>query len=134
CIKCGLKLCKRLGRNGSVIGCLGCPDSDYTRNVDDDGSGGNSPEIVEGRVCPKCASALVIKRGRYGKFIGCSNYPNCKHMEPLEKPADTGVQCPECKQATMLKRKSRYGKIFYSCARYTDYKYALCNQPMDELF
>jgi DNA topoisomerase-1 len=132
CPKCGKKLSKRLGRNGYFIGCTGYPECDYTRNVDDEVGASNEPQIVEGRSCPKCESALVIKRGRYGKFIGCSNYPNCKHMEPLEKPADTGVQCPECKQASMLKRKSRYGKIFYSCARYPDCKYAVWNLPIPE--
>ena len=132
CPKCAKKLSKRLGRNGYFIGCTGYPECDYTRNVDDEVGASNEPQIVEGRSCPKCESALVIKRGRYGKFIGCSNYPNCKHMEPLEKPADTGVQCPECKQASMLKRKSRYGKIFYSCARYPDCKYAVWNLPIPE--
>ncbi|MEK7303466.1 MAG: type I DNA topoisomerase, partial [Pseudomonadota bacterium] len=111
CPKCSKPLSKRLGRNGYFIGCTGYPECDYTRNVDEEAGASNEPQYVEDRVCPKCESKLVIKRGRYGKFIGCSNYPNCKHMEPLEKPADTGVQCPECKQASMLKRKSRYGKI-----------------------
>ena len=132
CPKCGKKLAKRLGRNGYFIGCTGYPDCNYTRNVDDAVGASNEPEIVPDRKCPKCESNLVIKRGRYGRFIGCSNYPNCKHMEPLEKPADTGVECPECKQATMLKRKSRYGKVFYSCARYPDCKYACWNPPIKE--
>ncbi|MEW6331462.1 MAG: type I DNA topoisomerase [Pseudomonadota bacterium] len=132
CPKCGKKLAKRLGRNGYFIGCTGYPECNYTRNVDDAVGASNEPEIVPDRKCPKCESNLVIKRGRYGKFIGCSNYPNCKHMEPLEKPADTGVECPECKQATMLKRKSRYGKVFYSCARYPDCKYAVWNPPLKE--
>ncbi len=132
CPKCGKQLAKRLGRNGYFIGCTGYPECDYTRNVDDAVGSMNVPEIVPDRKCPKCESNLVIKRGRYGRFIGCSNYPNCKHMEPLEKPADTGVTCPECKQATMLKRKSRYGKIFYSCARYPDCKYAVWNPPVAE--
>jgi DNA topoisomerase-1 len=132
CPKCGKKLAKRLGRNGYFIGCTGYPDCNYTRNVDDAVGASNEPEIVPDRMCPKCESHLVIKRGRYGRFIGCSNYPNCKHMEPLEKPADTGVECPECKQATMLKRKSRYGKVFYSCARYPDCKYAVWNPPINE--
>jgi DNA topoisomerase-1 len=132
CPKCAKKLAKRLGRNGYFIGCTGYPDCNYTRNVDDAVGASNEPEIVPDRKCPKCESNLVIKRGRYGRFIGCSNYPNCKHMEPLEKPADTGVECPECKQATMLKRKSRYGKVFYSCARYPDCKYAVWNPPLKE--
>jgi DNA topoisomerase-1 len=132
CPKCGQKLSKRLGRNGYFIGCTAYPECDYTRNVDEEAGASNEPEVVEGRTCPKCNSPLVIKRGRYGKFIGCSGYPNCKHMEPLEKPEDTGVQCPECKQANMLKRKSRYGKIFYSCARYPECKYAVWNLPLAE--
>ncbi len=132
CPKCGKKLAKRLGRNGYFIGCTGYPECNYTRNVDEEAGASNEPQIVEGRTCPKCNSALVIKRGRYGKFIGCSNYPNCKHMEPLEKPEDMGVQCPECKQGSMLKRKSRYGKIFYSCSRYPDCKYAVWNLPIAE--
>jgi DNA topoisomerase-1 len=130
CPKCGKKLAKRLGRNGYFIGCTGYPECDYTRNVDEAAGASNEPEILEGRMCPKCGSQLIVKRGRYGKFIGCSGYPKCRHMEPLEKPEDTGVQCPECKQATMLKRKSRYGKIFYSCARYPDCKYAVWNLPL----
>jgi DNA topoisomerase I len=133
CPKCGKRLAKRLGRNGYFIGCTGYPDCDYTRNVDDAAGSTNQPEVIEGRMCPKCGSNLVIKRGRYGRFIGCSNYPNCRHMEPLEKPEDTGVVCPECKQGNMLKRKSRYGKIFYSCSRYPDCKYAVWNPPVAEV-
>jgi DNA topoisomerase-1 len=130
CPKCGRPLAKRLGRNGYFIGCTGYPECDYTRNVDDEAGSNGEPQIVEGRSCPRCGSNLVIKRGRYGKFIGCSNYPNCNHMEPLEKPEDTGVVCPECGEGSMLKRKSRYGKVFYSCSRYPDCKYAVWNQPL----
>jgi len=132
CPKCDKILAKRLGRNGYFIGCTGYPECDYTRNVDEEPGAVSEPQIVEGRKCPKCDSDLVIKRGRYGKFIGCSNYPNCRHMEPLEPPEDTGVPCPECKQGSMLKRKSRYGKVFYSCARYPDCKYAVWNLPLAE--
>jgi DNA topoisomerase-1 len=132
CPKCGKPLAKRLGRNGYFIGCTGYPACDYTRNVDEEAGAASEPQIIEGRACPKCGSNLVVKRGRYGKFIGCSNYPHCKHMEPLEKPEDTGVACPECQQGTMLKRKSRYGKVFYSCSRYPDCKYACWNPPLAE--
>ena len=132
CPKCGKKVAKRLGRNGYFVGCTGYPDCDYTRNVDDEPGASNEPQVVEGRKCPKCEQDLVIKRGRYGKFIGCSSYPDCNHMEPLEPPEDTGVQCPQCKQGNMLKRKSRYGKVFFSCARYPDCKYAVWNRPLPE--
>ena len=132
CPKCQQPLSIRLGRRGRFIGCTTYPECDYTRNLDDDKDAPQEPEVVEGRDCPKCGSALHIKRGRYGKFIGCSNYPKCKHIEPLEKPKDTGVTCPECNQGTLLSRKSRYGKLFYSCSRYPDCKYAVWNPPIKE--
>ncbi len=132
CPKCDKPLSTRLGRRGRFVGCTGYPDCDYTRNLDDEAGASNEPEVVEGRVCPECESPLHIKMGRYGKFIGCSNYPKCKHMEPLEKPEDTGVKCPECNKASLLKRKSRYGKIFYSCAEYPKCKYAVWNEPIKE--
>ncbi|WP_349431766.1 type I DNA topoisomerase [Methylomarinum sp. Ch1-1] len=132
CPECGSPLSIRLGRNGRFIGCTNYPECSYTRNLNDDGSQSAEPEVVEGRTCPKCDSALVIKTGRYGKFIGCSNYPNCKHIEPLEKPLDTGVECPQCHKGAILKRKSRYGKIFYSCSEYPKCNYALWNPPVKE--
>jgi DNA topoisomerase I len=130
CPKCGKPLSIRLGRRGRFIGCTGYPDCDYTRNLDETAEQAAQPEKIEGRQCPQCGSDLIIRRGRYGKFIGCSSYPKCKFIEPLEKPQDMGVECPECHQGTFLKRKSRYGKIFYSCSRYPDCKYATWNPPL----
>ncbi len=130
CPKCGKPLSIRLGRRGRFIGCTGYPDCDYTRNLDETAEQTAQPEKIEGRQCPQCNSDLIIRRGRYGKFIGCSSYPKCKYIEPLEKPQDMGIECPECHQGTFLKRKSRYGKIFYSCSRYPDCKYATWNPPI----
>ncbi|MCK5728028.1 MAG: type I DNA topoisomerase, partial [Methylococcales bacterium] len=132
CPECDKPLSIRLGRNGCFIGCTDYPTCSYTRNLNDDGSEKEAPEIVEGRACPKCESELIIKAGRYGKFIGCSSYPKCKHIEPLEKPEDTGTECPECHKGNILKRKARSGKIFYSCEHYPKCKYALWNPPINE--
>ena len=131
CPKCGKPLSIRLGRHGRFIGCTDYPECDYTRNLGDD-SERAEPEKVEGRACPDCGGDLVIKTGRYGKFIGCGNYPDCKHIEPLEKPTDTGVTCPKCNEGSLMKRKSRRGKIFYSCSRYPKCDYAIWNEPVAE--
>ncbi len=130
CPKCGGGLAIRLGRRGRFIGCNDYPECDYTRNVNEDANA--EPEVIEDRKCPDCGSDLIIRHGRYGKFIGCSSYPECKHIEPLEKPQDMGVECPECHQGNMLKRKSRNGKIFFSCERYPDCTYAVWNEPINE--
>jgi DNA topoisomerase-1 len=132
CPKCGGQLSIRLGRNGRFIGCTHYPTCDYTRDLNPDKADGETPEVVEGRGCPLCGAPLEIKRGRYGKFIGCSAYPTCKHIEPLEKPEDTGVTCPKCTKGTLQKKKSRKGKIFYSCSTYPKCDYAVWDEPIAE--
>jgi len=132
CPKCGGQLAKRLGRNGLFIGCSNYPDCDYTRDLNEDKTEQEAPEVIEGRSCPECGSELQIKRGRYGKFIGCSGYPSCRYIEPLEKPEDTGVTCPKCHKGTLQKKKSRRGKIFYSCSTYPKCDYAVWNEPLAE--
>ncbi|MBN2689569.1 MAG: type I DNA topoisomerase [Gammaproteobacteria bacterium] len=132
CPECGKPLSLRLGKNGRFIGCTAYPDCKYTRNVDENGSEQSEVEVVADRKCPKCDSDLIIRKGKYGKFIGCSAYPKCKFIEPLEKPEDTGVTCPKCNKGTILKKKSRRGKIFYACSCYPKCKYAIWNEPVAE--
>ncbi|RDI38049.1 type I DNA topoisomerase [Aquicella lusitana] len=133
CPLCGKPLSIRLGKRDRFIGCTGYPECTYTRAMEEQpGEASHDAELVEGRSCPDCGGALKIKHGRYGKFIGCSNYPKCKHIESLNKPTDTGVECPECKQGKMVKRQSRKGRIFFSCSRYPDCKYAVWNEPINQ--
>ncbi len=131
CPECGKELHIRLGRNGRFIGCSNYPECSYTRDMGDGGERAE-PEKVEGRQCPECDSDLIIRQGRYGKFIGCSSYPACRYIEPLEKPVDTGVECPQCHKGTMMQRKSRRGKVFYSCSTYPKCDYAVWNEPLKE--
>ena len=132
CPKCGKPLAIRLGKRGRFIGCTGYPECDYTGNAPNS-SVTPEPEVKTiDRDCPTCSAPLQIKRGKYGLFVGCSKYPECNFIEPLEKPEDTGVTCPVCKNHTILKRKSRKGRIFYSCSGYPKCKYALWNLPVEQ--
>lgn len=133
CPKCEKELTIRLGRRGRFIGCSGFPECDYTRDINENAAEATaSAEIIEGRECPKCQNSLILRNGRYGKFIGCSKYPECNFIEPLVKPKATEITCPACQQGQIVQRRSRYGKIFYSCERYPDCKYALWNEPIAE--
>ena len=129
CPKCDKQLSIRLGKRGRFIGCTAYPECDYTRNLSDDAE--SEPETID-RACPECQAPLLIRHGKYGKFIGCSAYPKCKHIEPIEQPEDTKVECPKCKKGHIVKRKSRRGKIFYSCNKYPDCDYALWYAPINE--
>jgi DNA topoisomerase I len=136
CPKCTHPLVKRLGRNGSFVGCSNYPQCDYTRNVDDDGSEPR-PEaapavVVEGRSCPACGAPLHVKKARSGsQFIGCSAYPKCKHTESMPED-NTGVTCPSCQQGVLTRKKSRFGTFFYACSNYPTCKYAVSNPPIAE--
>lgn len=137
CPKCGThQLQIKFGKRGRFIACSGYPDCDYTRNINETAEEAareaEEPTIVEGRECPKCGGQLVYKKGRFGKFIGCANYPKCKHIESLDAPKDTGVSCPKCGKGHLIERKSRYGKLFYSCNTYPDCDYAVWNPPLAE--
>ena len=48
----------------------------------------------------------------------------------MDKPEDTEVECPQCHNGNLMKRKSRRGKIFYSCVTYPKCDYAVWDQPL----
>lgn len=133
CPECGKPLSIRLGKRDRFIGCTGYPDCSYTRAIKENAAeASQDAEVIEGRSCPEDGGQLKIKHGRFGKFIGCGNYPKCKYIESLNKPQDTGVECPECHKGKMVKRQSRRGRVFYSCSLYPDCKYAVWNEPINK--
>lgn len=82
------------------------------------------------RQCPKCGQALVKKLGRFGQFYSCSNFPDCKYAEPiLDK---IGIQCPQCGQGEIVRRRSKKGKTFFGCSNYPNCKNAYWNEPTSE--
>ncbi len=126
CPQCGKPLFLKLGRHGRFVACSGYPDCNYTRPVD---GPREAPEPV-GRDCPDCGKPLVYKTGRYGRFISCSGYPECKHIEPLTQPKSSGVACPQCGEGELVEKRSRYGKVFYSCNTYPKCTYAVWGPPV----
>jgi DNA topoisomerase-1 len=131
CPECGKELVIKLGRSGRFLACSGFPDCRHTEPLNSDGKEAEEP-VVSDEKCEKCGEPMLIKTGRYGKFLACSGYPKCKNIQPLEKPKSLGITCPECGEGEMMEKKSRYGKIFYSCNRYPKCKYALWNEPKEE--
>ncbi len=129
CPECGSPLTKKFGRNGYFIACTGYPECKYTRPVN--GEQKEEPVFSE-ETCDKCGAAMLIKDGRYGKYLACSAYPDCRNNQPLNKPKSLDITCPSCEAGEIMEKKSRYGKIFYSCNRYPKCKYALWDQPFAE--
>jgi len=130
CTECGKPMAIKLGRYGKFLACTGYPECKQARPLNGENEA-PEPEVSDQK-CDDCGKPMLIKQGRYGKFLGCSAYPECKGIQPLEKPKDTGISCPDCGKGTFLEKKSRRGKIFYSCSKYPKCKKALWNKPIDK--
>jgi DNA topoisomerase-1 len=81
-----------------------------------------------GELCDKCGKPMVIKHGRFGKFIACSDYPNCKNAKSFM--VKVGVGCPQCGQGEMVEKRSKRGRVFYSCSRYPECEFAVWQRPL----
>lgn len=83
--------------------------------------------------CEKCGHMMVIREGKYGKFLGCSNFPACKNIQPLN-PVQTVYKgtCPKCGKR-MTERKSKAGKIYYSCEDFENCKFMSWDEPTGKL-
>jgi DNA topoisomerase-1 len=127
CPKCGRKLQKIWSRRKYFYGCSGYPDCDFTSAIEalsfkkED----YDPNFDWEQKCPKCGSELTLRFGKFGAFLGCSTYPECKGIVNIPKkdepPASEMPTCPaiDC-DGKMVSRRSRFGKIFYSCSNFPD--------------
>ncbi len=132
CDLCGETMVIKWGRRGEFLACRSYPECKGTKNFTRDENG----DIVVAKaettdeICDKCEKPMLVRFGRFGKFLGCSGYPECKTIMPMIKPAKLGVACPDCGQGEILEKRSRRGKVFYSCNRYPDCKFASWDRPI----
>ncbi len=129
CPKCKAPLQKIWSKNKYFYGCSRYPECDFTAPIE---SLHFKKEDYDENFdweqhCPKCKGPMVIRHGRYGVFLGCQNYPKCKGivnipkkgeklLKPEERPKCPALGC----DGTIIMRRSRYGKIFYSCTNFPD--------------
>ncbi|MEA3266933.1 MAG: topoisomerase DNA-binding C4 zinc finger domain-containing protein, partial [Candidatus Fermentibacteria bacterium] len=114
-------LLEKMGKFGKFLACSGFPSCRYTRPL------GESAEVSKTDVkCSKCNKNMLLREGRYGRYLSCSD-PECGNTQPVP----VGVMCPvENCTGELVERKSRKGKLFYSCDRYPDCKFAMWNKPV----
>ncbi len=128
------ELVERFGRFGKFISCDRFPKCKYTEKINGEAEEKQEPEST-GRTCPTCEEGdLLIRQGRYGKFISCSRYPKCKYTEKIageegapgakkDNLPDVNIPCPrEGCGGTIISKRTRRGKIFYSCTNWKEKK------------
>ena len=121
CPQCGAPLQKVWSRTKYFLGCSRYPDCNYSTSLEE--SQFNKADYREDfnwdQPCPQCQSPMKVRFGKYGAFLGCTTYPACKGVVRIprkgEEPASTHP-CPAvgC-DGSLVQRRSRFGKLFWSC-------------------
>ncbi len=131
CEVCQKNMVIKWGKNGSFLACSAFPGCKNTKEFKKDENG--NIVIIEadrfGTTCERCSKDMVIKNGRFGRFVACEGYPDCNNT----KPFTIGVPCQEegC-SGEFVERKSRTGKLFWSCINYPKCRFASWNLPLKE--
>ncbi len=137
CPKCGKFLQKIWSKNKYFYGCSNYPECDYTIPIES--LEFKKEDYAENfdwdQKCPKCSEKMVLKHGKFGAFLGCSNYPTCHGIVNIPKKGENALkpeERPDCPalgcDGKLIMRRSRYGKIFYSCTNFPD-----CNVIVNNL-
>lgn len=116
-------------KNKYFYGCNRYPDCSFSSPIED--LTFNRADYAEDfdwdQKCQKCGSPMKVRHGRYGAFLGCTNYPACRGIVNIPKkgeeytpekdlPDCPAIECP----GKLVARRSRFGKIFYSCSTYPE--------------
>jgi DNA topoisomerase I len=130
CEKCGKTMVAKTGKFGPFLACSGYPECRNTRDLNGKDSGDSAPEPT-GLTCRKCGGAMLVKRGQAGqRFLACENYPKCTHTESIS----TNVPCPnENCNGKIVEKASRKGRMFYACDQYPKCRYAMWDEPVDDI-
>ena len=122
CAKCGNLMIRRMGKFGKYLACSNYPEC---HNIISE-----SKEEISSVRCPKCGENMVYKSGKFGRFLACPSYPDCKSTMsmPSDEELKLAGKCPECGSA-MSVRKSKRGKVYYSCIGYPDCKFMSWDVP-----
>ncbi len=124
CPTCGKPVMIRSGRFGDFLACSGYPECKFTENIQT-----AEDKKYADEKCEKCGKPMVLKHSRFGSFLACSGYPKCKSTKSVLKK--TGVPCPEC-GGDIVERRSRKGRVFYSCSNWPKCKFSLWDKPTNE--
>ena len=125
CEKCGHVMIRRTSKFGKYLACSNYPEC---QNIVSE-----TEQEISAVKCPKCGENMVVKSGKFGKFLACPSYPDCKTTLPMtsDEPPKMVGKCPEC-GAAVSERKSKRGKVYYSCIAYPDCKFMSWDIPTGE--
>ncbi len=127
CPLCGKKLQKVWSKNKYFYGCSDYPECKFTTPIEafNFNKMEYNPDFNWDQPCPKDGSKMIVRHGKFGPFLGCEKYPECKGIVNIPKKGEMAdEEMPPCVaigcNGKMVKRRSRFGKPFYSCSNFPD--------------
>lgn len=127
CPKCGkAHLQKIWSKSRYFYGCANYPDCDYTASIEElnFNKENYAPNFDWDQPCPICGGPMKVRHGRYGPFLGCLKYPECKGIVNIPREGEKIEETPPCPaigcDGRIVSRRSRFGKLFYSCSNFPD--------------
>jgi DNA topoisomerase-1 len=123
CESCGKPMVNKWGMHGRFIACTGFPECKNTRPLETE-ENGTETQVTDEK-CEKCGAPMVLKTGKFGRFLACSKYPECKNTKAIS----IGVKCPD-DGGDLVERRTKKGKVFYSCGNYPKCKFATWYKPV----
>jgi DNA topoisomerase-1 len=128
CAACGGEMVIRFGRAGRFLACRNYPACRNTADFRETPEGKVEilPPEEAGVDCDKCGKPMVVRTWKGARYIACSGYPDCRNSRPYP----VGVPCPDCSHGDVVERSSRFGKVFYSCSRYPECRFASWGKPV----
>jgi DNA topoisomerase-1 len=135
CPDCGSPVEKVWAGDKYFLGCSKYPDCKYTAPIEDTSfnKADFSDDFNWEQPCPICSGEMKVRKSRFGHFLGCAKYPECKGIVNIPKKGEAHDEdLPKCPAIGCLgqitKRRSRFGKTFYSCSSFPD-----CNVIVNDL-
>lgn len=126
CPLCKSPLQKVWFQSKYFLGCSKYPECSYSASIEETEFNKEDyhPDFDFDQPCPKCGSPMKVRFGKYGAFLGCSNYPKCKGIVRILKKDESIEETHPCPaegcDGMLTQKRSRYGKLFWSCSNYPD--------------
>jgi DNA topoisomerase-1 len=124
CPQCHAPLQKVWFHTKYFLGCSRYPECTYSSSLEEVQF--NKADYQEDfnwdQPCPKCQSPMKVRFGKYGTFLGCTAYPACKGVVRIPKKGELPASTHPCPavgcDGSLIQRRSRFGKLFWSCSSF----------------
>lgn len=127
CDLCGNELIIKVGRFGKYLACSNYPECKNIKSFKEMSQQSQEPEFT-GETCEKCGGKTIYREGKFGRFVGCEKYPECDFVKNIS----LGVNCPTCKDGSVVERKSKRNRLFYGCSRYPECTFVSWYKPIPQ--